>query len=235
MFSETPELYDAIYGSFKDYEAESRAIADLIERWAPGARTVLDVACGTGGHALHLRSDHGYVVHGIDIEPAFVALARAKVPDARFSEGDMTRFDLGLRFDVVLCLFSSIGYLCDLARVVRAFRRFRAHLEPGGVTLVEPWLTPEAWIPGRVYVHSGEVGERRVVRMSHSTVDGRISRLAFHYLIGGPEGIEHRVEDHALGLFTREEMLEAFGRAGFGAVELDPEGLTGRGLYIARA
>ncbi len=233
MFSETPELYDTIYGSFKDYEAETATIAELIRRLAPNAKTVLDVACGTGSHALHLRK-HGYALHGVDIEPAFVRLAREKVPDARFTEGNMASFDLGRRFDVVLCLFSSIGYLRELAAVERALERFRAHLNAGGVALVEPWITPEDFTPGRVYVHTADA-ERPVVRMSHSRVEGRLSRLEFHYLIGGPDGVEHRVEHHDLGLFTRAEMLDAFGRAGFGEVEFDPEGPSGRGLYAARA
>lgn len=232
MFSETPELYDAIYGSFKEYEAEADTIAEVIRRLAPDAESVLDIACGTGSHALHLRN-HGYAVHGVDIEPAFVRIARQKVPDARFSEGDMTTFDLGPRFDVVLCLFSSIGYLHELAAVERALGRFHAHLNPDGVAVVEPWITPEDFTPGRLYVHSVD-GERPVVRMSHSRVEGRLSRLEFQYLVGGPGGIEHRIEHHDLGLFTRDEMLEAFAGAGFEEVEFDPEGPSGRGLYVAR-
>jgi len=234
MFSKTAEMYDLIYGSFKDYDGESRSIAALLQRLAPAAKTVLDVGCGTGEHALHLQRDHGYTIHGLDIEPAFIELARGKVPGARFSVGDMATFDLGARFDVVLCLFSSIGYLCELERVEQALRRFRTHLRPGGVAVVEPWFDPGEWQPGRVDVQSAEAGERRVVRMSHSAVEGRISRIWFHYLIGGPEGIEHRVEEHALGLFTREEMSGAFVRAGFADVEFDPEGLIGRGLYVAK-
>ena len=146
----------------------------------------------------------------------------------------MAAFELDARFDAVLCLFSSIGYLCEVQRVEQAFRRFRAHLAPGGVVVVEPWFTPEAWQPGRIHVQSAEADGLHVVRMSYPTVEGHISRLRFHYLVGGPEGVEHRVEDHALGLFTREEMSSCLAKAGFDDVEFDPEGLTGRGLYLAR-
>jgi len=235
MFAETPELYDLIYQSFKDYPAEAQAVAQLLSKLAPSAQTVLDVACGTGEHARHLQAEHGYVVHGLDIEPAFVELARAKLPDSQFWEGDMTNFDLGVRFDAILCLFSSIGYLCDLEKVEMALRRFRQHLEPGGLVMVEPWFTPESWNPGKVFVQKVESAGLHVIRMSYSSLDGRVSKLDFHYLIGSTEGIEHRVEHHTLGLFTREEMSECFAVAGYEDVEYDPEGLTGRGLYIARA
>jgi SAM-dependent methyltransferase len=235
MFAETPELHDLIYESFKDYPAEAQAVAQLLRKLAPSAKTVLDVACGTWEHARHLQAEHGYVVHGLDIEPAFVELARAKLPNSQFWEGDMTSFDLGVRFDAILCLFSSIGYLCDLKKVELALSRFREHLEPDGLVMVEPWFTPESWNPGRVFVHTAEADGLHVIRMSNSGLEGRVSKLDFHYLIGSTEGIEHRVEHHALGLFTREEMSVCFAAAGYGDVQYDPEGLTGRGLYIARA
>jgi SAM-dependent methyltransferase len=116
VFSESAELYDAIYGTFKDYAAEADVIAQLIRSNRPAARTVLDVGCGTGEHVKHLR-DHGLVVDGLDIDPALLTVARRKVPAAQFFEGDMSAFDVAKRYDVVACLFSSIGYLRTSARV----------------------------------------------------------------------------------------------------------------------
>ena len=55
MFSATAHLYDALYGPMKDYGAEARLVADLIRAENPDARTVLDVACGTAAHAVHLQ------------------------------------------------------------------------------------------------------------------------------------------------------------------------------------
>ena len=235
MFDKTPELYDLIYGGFKDYESEAEAIAQLLGRWAPSAKTVLDVACGTGSHIAHLRRSHDLAADGLDIERGFLEVARAKVPEARFWLGDMADFELNTTFDAVLCLFSAVGYVGTLERLRSAVSRFRQHLSPGGVLILEPWFAPDGWTHGRVYMHTREEGDLRVVRMSHSTVEGRISRLEFHYLIGDGSGIEHRTESHELGLFTQAEMLEALERAGFRDVEYDPRGLTDRGLYLARA
>lgn len=234
MFTEAPELYDTIYASFKDYGGEADVLAKLIQRVAPDARTILDVGCGTGEHMKHLAEDHGYVVSGVDVEPAFVGLARKKLPGSTFWVADMVSLDLRARFDAVLCLFSAIGYLCELDSVEEALRRFLDHLNPHGVVIVEPWLTPELWNAGRVSVNSVEAEGLRVIRMSYAGVSGRTSTIDFHYLVGRPTGVEHRTERHTLGLFTREEMLECFDRAGYGHVEYDPHGLTGRGLYIAQ-
>src|SRR5438874_1631925 len=86
---------------------------------------------------------------------------------------------------------------------------------------------------GRVSINTAESDGVRVARMSHTEVEGRVSRIQFEYLIGRPVGIEHATETHELGLFTIEEMLECFHRAGMHAIH-DPIGLDGRGLFLAR-
>lgn len=234
MFSRSADLYDLIYRQFKDYADECQRVADLLDRAHPEARTVLDVACGTGEHARILARRHGYRVDGLDIEPEFVRLARQKHPEGRFVCGDMTDFDLGRRYDVVLCLFSSIGYVKTLENVERTLRQFREHLAAGGVVVVEPWIEPAAWQSGRVFMHTAESEDVTVCRMSHSGQRDRTSVLEFHYLIGRDEGIEHIAETHELGLFTRAELEGCFAAAGFTDVEHDAEGLMGRGLFTAR-
>ena len=72
-----------------------------------------------------------------------------------------------------------------------------------------------------------------VARMQHTTVEGRLSKLRFDYLIGRASGIEHATELHELGLFTTDEMLECFERSGLRATH-DPKGLYDRGLFLAR-
>jgi trans-aconitate methyltransferase len=233
VFSASAELYDLIYGSFKDYAAEARALAALIRGVHPAAHTVLDVACGTGEHA-RLLTAQGFAVDGLDLDPAFVRIARRKLPNATVAEGDMTSFDLGRRYDVVLCLFSAIGYVRTLDNVRRTLERFRAHLADGGIVVVEPWFPPGVLQPGYVSMKTVEAPGVAVCRMSHMTVEGRTSHLRFEYLIGRATGIEHAVELHELGLFTTEEMADGFARAGLRA-EHDPVGLSDRGLFVARA
>jgi SAM-dependent methyltransferase len=233
MFTESAALYDLIYSTFKDYPAETAALAALIRREHPRAKTILDVACGTGEHARLLARDHGFDVDGLDLDPAFVRIARAKLRGEVY-EGDMTSFALGRRYDVVQCLFSSIGYVRTLDNVRRALSRFREHLAPGGVVLVEPWFAPGVMQQGRVSINTAERDDVRVARMAHTEVDGRLSRIRFEYLVGRASGIEHLTEVHELGLFTTEEQLRAFEEVGLTATH-DPSGVDGRGLFVARA
>jgi len=232
MFDASAAYYDLIYGSFKEYPREAAQIAALLRQHTPDCRTVLDVACGTGEHA-RLLTAAGFAVDGVDLSPEFVEIARRKNPTARFTAGDMSGFHLGRRYDAVLCLFSSIGYLRTLDRVGAAFDCFREHLLPGGVLLVEPWMPPGVLDTARVASHIGEANGITVSRTTRVEVDGRDSRLLFDYEITDAAGTRHESEVHHLGLFTHDEMLEAFGKAGF-AVEHDAIGLCDRGLYIAR-
>lgn len=234
MVSASAEVYDLIYSGFKDYADEASQLACLIRGAHPGAQRILDVACGTAEHARLLTRAHGFVVDGLDLDPAFVRIARRKLPSASVYEADMSTFDLPVRYDAILCLFSSIAYLRDLATVRRALERFRHHLAPGGIILLEPWFAPGAMQAGRTYLKTAEAAGVTVCRMSRVEVEGRVSRLHFHYLIGRETGIEHATECHELGLFTVDEMLECFRQAGL-AAEHDPRGPYGRGLFLARA
>lgn len=233
MFDTSADLYDAIYGSFKDYAAEAATVAAAIRHHAPTAQTVLDVACGTGEHARQLHTEFGFAVDGIDIESRFVELARAKHPTGRFVQADMADFDLGHPYDAVLCLFSSIGYMRDADRLGHAIRAMARHVASGGVLIVEPWFTPGAMEDGRVSCVTARTDDLTVCRMSRTTIHDRVSRIEFEYLIGSRDGLRRAAEMHELGLFTRDQMVGAFHDAGL-AVEYDEAGLTGRGLYVAR-
>jgi len=230
MFLQSAELYDAIY-HFKNYARECDRLRALIEEAAPAARTILDVACGTGEHAKFLK-EH-YAIDGVDLNEDYLRAARVKNPDGRYSRADMTDFDLATAYDAVACLFSAIGYVRTIARLNRAIGCMARHVKPGGVLIVEPWITPDEWKPGATFVHGGEIGSDKVCRMSHSGQEGNLSVLLLHYLRGGRDGIEHYSERLELGLFTREQMTGAFESANM-EVRYDAEGLMGRGLYLAR-
>lgn len=232
MFSESAHLYDAIYRAFKDYAAEATTIATLLRAAHPNAKTILDVGCGTGEHALYLKN-HGFTVDGLDLDPRLLAVAREKLPDARFFEGDMAAFDVGKRYDAVMCLFSSIGYVKTLERVTSALRCFRRHLTEDGVIVVEPWFAPDVLKDGPGSTRRAETDEVRVERTSHTAVEGRLSTLAFDYRVEDASGVRVVREVHELGLFAQAEMMASFRDAGLAAT-YDAAGLTGRGVYVAR-
>lgn len=227
---ESSQLYDLIYTRMKNYGEEAEKVRGWLQRLRPEAESLLDIACGTGEHARHLKAS--YRVEGLDLSPGLLDVARAKNPDCVFHQADMADFDLGRRFDVVMSLFSSIGYVRTRERLGQTVRCLARHLNEGGLLLVEPWFTPDAWQAGKVHMVTIDEPELKVVRMSLSETRGACSYFRWHFLVGTGAGVEHFTEDHELGLFSREDMTWAFTEAGL-QVRYDEAGIFGRGLYLA--
>jgi len=159
-------------------------------------------------------------------------LAKKKHPDIVFHRGDMVSFKLNKQFDAITCLFSAIGHLKTKRKLGLAIRNMSRHLKPGGVLIVEPWITPQQWGSGSVHANFVDQPEIKIARMNISKRRGRLSVLDMHHLVATPKRVEYFVERLELGLFTHEEYLDAFRSARL-EVEFDPEGLMGRGLYLA--
>lgn len=229
-YGKAAEFYDLLYAGEKDYERESDLVARLVRARNPGAKTLLDVGCGTGAHARGLV-DLGFEVSGIDLEPAFVEIASSKCPEASFAVADMRSFERSARYDAVVCLFSAIGYALTLEGLAATLVCMANHLTEAGVVVVDPWFQPEEMSDGYVTTIAASGDGTEVVRMSRTLLRGRVSTLEFEYLIGTPDGIEHRSEIHQLGLFTEAEMVRAFESAGL-EVERIEKALRTRGIYV---
>jgi ubiquinone/menaquinone biosynthesis C-methylase UbiE len=228
-YSKLAKIYDALY-SFKNYEAEAKRLHEIIaEKKSSPGNTLLDVACGTGTHVSFLKKY--YAVEGIDLTPEMLEVARTRHPQTIFHEGDMRSFDLGRRFDVVTCLFSSIGYMKSLPDLRAAVINMARHLQPGGVLIIEPWLTEETWKPGGIHALYVDKPDFKIARLDIPESKGRMSVFKWHMLIGTPDGIEYLTQKHELFLFSDAEYIEAFNAAGLDA-SYDEKGLMNRGLFI---
>lgn len=229
MFTKSQQLYDLLY-SWKDYRAEVDKLHSLVQaRKRSQGNLWLDVACGTGKHLELLKE--WYSVEGIDLDPEMLAVAKERLPSTVFQQGDFRNFDLGRRYDVVSCLFSSIAYARDTNELEEAVRCLARHLLPGGVLVVEGFIAPDRFQPGHVQLLCADEPDMKVTRMASGEAKAGRVQFEFHYLIGRPTGIEYFLESHDLALFKDDEYAAAFKRAGL-AVQHDPEGLEGRSLFV---
>ena len=116
VFLDYAKYYDLLYGD-KDYDGEADFVHQLIQRYSPGARTMLDLGCGTGRHAFSL-AEKGYVVTGVDqsekmLSMATEAAALLHSPVSKqlsFQHGDIRKLKTGRTYDAIVSLFHVISY-----------------------------------------------------------------------------------------------------------------------------
>lgn len=231
MFTKSFPWYDHLY-AFKDYAAASAYVKRTIKRYHPHARSLLDVACGTGRHLAELRSD--YDVEGLDLNPDLLSIARSRCPDVPLHEGNMIDFDLSRTFDVVTCLFSSIAYVKTADNMRSAVRTMKRHLSPGGILLIEPWFSPQDYWTGTITGNYVDEPELKIAWMYTSDEPkDLIATLDIHYLVGTLTGVQHFTERHEFGLFSDGDHRAALEDVGL-SVDQDPlpGGPFGRGFYV---
>lgn len=224
------KYYDVIY-HWKNYRRESETIHRIVQRFtrSPGS-DLLDVACGTGSHIVHLRRH--YHVMGVDRSPAMLRVARRKCPEVRFAIANMLDLELGRTFDVITCLFSSIAYARTYRNLRRAFASFAQHLKPGGVVVVEPFFGRRTYSVGRPYALFVDRPDVKIARLNVSHRRGNVAILDFHYLIAAGKGVQYLRDAHGLGLFEAPGVLQVMRATGFRATFLRHGLMPGRGLYI---
>lgn len=128
-----PQAYE-LACSFRDVAAE----VGTLRRWAGDPRDVLELAAGPAEHARAFARS-GVPATALDLNPAMCAYARRRGAGLPLEvvQGDMTRFALGRRFDLVITMLDSTAHLMTLDALVAYLRCVGAHLRAGGLAVIE--------------------------------------------------------------------------------------------------
>lgn len=219
--TEHAELYDPVFQSRgKDFESEAEGLNRLVRSRSPGARSLLDVGCGTGAHLASLAK-YFENVEGLDRSPAMRDVARGRLPGVAVHTGDIRDFDLHRTFDVVICMGSAVAEVDSPEQMADSVARMSAHLVQGGVLIIEPWYFPDNFLDGHAGGHLFRENGRVVSRMTHSTRRGASSHVEIRFLIVDSSGFREFTEVIVKHLLPREGYEAAFERAGC-TVELVP-------------
>ena len=229
-YHESARVYDALL-RHKDYAGASKRLRQLVRWIAPHATSLLDVGCGTGRY-LELLKDF-YEVEGLDLSAEMLAVARERCPSIVLHEADLVDFRLGRKYDVVCCLFGSVGYGKTVKNLQRSIACMAHHLNPNGMLVVEPWITPERFVPGKVIFDRVDEPDLKVARIYLTQRKGRVSVYQSDYVVGTPQGVVHFTERQEIGLFTDKQYRAAFQNAGIELVRTDTA-LFGYGLYAGK-
>jgi SAM-dependent methyltransferase len=234
--SDHAELYDLVFASRgRDPQAEAEGLTSLIRSRFPGAKSLLDVGCGTGAH-LETLAAHFEDVEGLEYSLGMRQVAERRLPQLKVHPGDMRTFDLGRTFDAVICMFYAIAEVDSPEELAASVGRMAAHLNPGGVLVLEPWFFPDNFIDGYVGGHMINEPGRVISRMTHSVRQGRKTRMQIKFVIADSSGFREFTDVLLTSLFTREEYEKALRSAGFSAEFLPDFELPGRphspGLWL---
>lgn len=145
VFSDYARYYDLLYRD-KDYVAEAAFVHGLLAAHGTPTGTLLELGCGTGGHAVPLAR-HGYSVTGYDLSSEMVVEARARAPEElkahlEFHVGDVRTLNAGCQFDAVVSLFHVASYQTGDDSIADMLATAARHLRPGGTFLFDFWYGP---------------------------------------------------------------------------------------------
>ena len=133
-------VYDALTEDV-GYERRADYIEKLFQKSRIPVRTVLDLACGTGGMTSAL-TERGYELIGVDQSPDMLAAAREKaadltgIPPTLICQS-MPSLDLYGTVDAAICCLDSINYLTNPTDVQRTLQRLHLFIAPGGMLIFD--------------------------------------------------------------------------------------------------
>jgi SAM-dependent methyltransferase len=165
------EYYDTIYTE-KPYTQEAAFVHTCLQKYGRGKiMRLLELACGTGRHALELEK-LGYKIVATDYSPDLLAVAIGRANELKskvdFRLQDMREISLvDAPFDAAYCLFDSIGYVQSNEGVQKVLANVYRHLRPDGLFVFEFWHAA-------AMVRSYELHRER----EWKTAEGKLKRVA---------------------------------------------------------
>lgn len=221
--------YDTLYRE-KDYAGECAFLQELFARRGSAPKSIIDLGCGTGGHAL-LLAQRGYRLTAVDRSAAMLQSAREKAIgaglDIEFRQEDITRLGGNESFDAAIAMFAVAGYLVEdrdmedfLAGVWRCLR-------PGSLLVFDGWYGPGVLRePPEARQLEIPLADGGVLRRSAAPVlDVLAQTVEIHYRLQQLRAgavVAESEERHVVRFFFPRELRSLLRHAGFVDVSLHP-------------
>lgn len=237
VFRRYARYYDLLYRD-KNYASEARFVHSLIRKFAPDASSLLELGCGTGGHAQHLAAQ-GYELHGVDASPGMLERARSRIAGRdvdqtsrlSYSLGDIREIRLNRTFDAVISLFHVMSYQVANEDLRATCSTARIHLSPGGIFLFDCWYGPAVLTEKpSARIKRLEDEEITVTRFAEPAMCSSKNVVDVHYRIfirdKATEKVEEIEETHRMRYLFQPEVENLLSDAGFSLIE-SGEWMTG--------
>ena len=221
--------YDYIYQD-KDYEKECDFVEAVFSEFSGKPKSVLDLGCGTGGHALILAR-RGYRVVGVDRSKNMLDIAKKKAKEAEISieflEGDIASLDLQKEFDAVISMFSVMSYQTTNIAISSACETAKKHLSTDGIFLFDCWYGP-AVLTEKPSIRVKEVrlnNKEKLIRFTEPVLNIQNHTVETQFKVWKIEDgrlISEITESHLMRFLFPREIKYFLELAGFLEIELCP-------------
>jgi len=232
----TSALYDSFIANYYDASPMVSRRKQDVAFYREAAREygdpVLERGCGTGRITLAI-AEAGYRVMGLDISGKMLERAEEKRAALRketrerlhLAQGDMTKFDLGEKFRLVIIPFRPFQHLLETQEQLACLDCVRKHLKPGGRLIVDFFQTDPRRMHDPAFLEETPLMEYEMPGGRHVALSERVA--AYHraeqrndvemiFRVTHADGRQERlVMAWTLRYFFRYELEHLLARSGF--------------------
>jgi SAM-dependent methyltransferase len=225
LYTNLSSVYEAMYQSFIDYEAEYVFYSDILLSYH--CKSVVEIGCGSGNLASRF-SNNGFEYVGIDLSEEMLTLAKKNNPTAVFVKGDMRNFNLQKKRDACIITGRTINYLLTNNEVVNTFTAINNNLKTQGIVCFD-CINANKFIPQidstKKIIHRASFKDIHYQRDSIwkiNIANGFCFDWASVYYEKTEQGnlIEIGQDNSTIRTFTTDEVILFLTMTGFNALEI---------------
>lgn len=228
-FKRLGKYYEILYAD-KDYEKECKFLEKIFKNYSNSTpRSILDVGCGTGGHAIPLAK-RGYELTAVDLSDDMLNVARQKAKrhgvDIDFGLTDLKDLKLNKKFDVCICMFAVLDYITENEALQEVLFKIREHLKYDSLFVFDFWYGPAVLtIMPSSRIKLMERNGLRVLRFAEPRLDTLHHTFEVNYLLivsRANQIVDEIREKHVVRYFFPEEIRYFLDKTGFKLLKLCP-------------
>src|SRR5271170_2668311 len=195
-------------------EKESAFVARALSL-TPGA-SVLDLCCGQGRHSVQLAK-RGFKVTGLDLNSEYLELASKAAEAAKVKidtvTGDMREIPFEKKFDAIVNMYSSFGYLESEDEDLRVLESAAKALKSGGQLLLD--MLNREWAIDNYIQNDWHTGPDGTLYIERRDLDLATSRMHVHFTIVDSKGGRRESIGHKIRLYSLTEISRMLAESGF--------------------
>jgi SAM-dependent methyltransferase len=232
--------YLSVYGHmFTEERAEKESAFVASSLGLKAGASVLDLCCGQGRHSIQLAK-RGLRVSSLDLNAEYLELAKQAARAAKVEietvAADMREIPSEDKFDALVNMYSSFGYLESEAEDLKVLESAAKALKAGGQLLLD--MLNREWAIDNYIQNDWHTGADGTLYVERRDLDLAASRMHVHFIVVDPKGERRESIGHNIRLYTLTEMTRLLERVGirvtavFGGFDSEVYGIGTRRMII---